>query len=166
MMDQKIVDRFWAKVDRRTDYECWKWLGSTDSCGYGRLNINQKLEGAHRLSWEMANGEIEYGMCVLHKCDCPACVNPNHLFLGTHTDNMRDMTNKGRHAKITNVPHRKYFDLPKSVRFDKNNKTNPYYVRFQYDKKSIYVGCFPSPDLASKAYKHAISTFICQHNQS
>jgi hypothetical protein len=105
-------------------------------------------------------------MCVLHKCDYPTCVNPDHLFLGTHTDNMRDMTQKGRHARITNIPHRKYLDLPKSVRFDKSNKTNPYYVRFQYDKKSIYIGCFPSHDLASNAYKQAISTVVCQHNQS
>jgi hypothetical protein len=66
-MDQKIVDRFWAKVDKRTHDKCWKWLGSIDSCGYGRINVYRKLAGAHRISYEIANGPIGTA--------CAFCIN-------------------------------------------------------------------------------------------
>lgn len=75
---------------------CWLWLGVPNSDGYGGLKIKGRAYKAHRVAWERANGPIPDGMCVCHKCDVPSCVNPDHLFLGTHTDNMRDMTAKGR----------------------------------------------------------------------
>lgn len=90
------AERFWPKVDRRGPTECWPWIGSRKPMGYGHLIINRKDYNAHRLSWELENGPIPAGMHVLHKCDNQPCVNPSHLFLGTHTDNMHDMDAKGR----------------------------------------------------------------------
>lgn len=75
---------------------CWKWLGMINQNRYG---VSGRGKLAHRASWEMFKYPIPKGLFVLHKCDNPACVNPDHLFLGTHQDNMRDMVSKGRQAK-------------------------------------------------------------------
>ncbi len=91
-----LADRFWIKVVRSGDDECWGWSGTTNK-GYGRINVGGNMVLAHRVAWELTSGLIPPGMCVLHSCDNPPCVNPNHLFLGTHADNMRDMRAKGRH---------------------------------------------------------------------
>lgn len=92
-----IQKRFWEKVKKTA--ECWLWIGVKMPTGYGRLNVGRKQDGwrlAHRISWTIANGEIPAGKCVLHRCDNPRCVNPNHLFLGTQRDNVSDMHTKGR----------------------------------------------------------------------
>jgi len=87
------MNRFFDKV-HKTD-SCWNWTASTRN-GYGAFKINGKVEGAHRVSWVLNNGEIPEGLFVCHKCDNPRCVNPEHLFLGTASDNMKDCYNKGR----------------------------------------------------------------------
>jgi hypothetical protein len=79
--------------------DCWEWLGRSNDDGYGKISWSGKDLSAHRLSFEMTFGEIPNGMEVLHKCDNPPCVNPNHLFLGTQTDNIRDMKQKKRGAE-------------------------------------------------------------------
>lgn len=85
----------WSRALReRTDRsgECWVWTGDLDDSGYGKRGAQR----VHRKAWELAYGPIPVGLLVLHRCDNPPCVRPDHLFLGTHADNMRDMVAKGR----------------------------------------------------------------------
>jgi hypothetical protein len=76
--------------------ECWLWHGRSGPGGYGWLRSLR----AHRVSWELFLGPIPFGQHVLHRCDSPPCVNPGHLFLGTHEENMADKIAKGRHRSI------------------------------------------------------------------
>lgn len=102
-----IAERFWTKVDKEGPVlrpelgPCWLWTGDQHNAGYGRLTNwvdgrRAKPLYAHRVSWELAHGERPAGFDVLHRCDNPPCVNPDHLFLGTQLDNMRDRDAKGR----------------------------------------------------------------------
>ena len=97
-----LADRFWGKVQLPTDTNlCWEWRASTDTNGYGQINAGGpggKPLRAHRVSWELAHGPIPEGLCVLHRCDNPLRVNPQHLWLGTQTDNLLDCKAKGRLA--------------------------------------------------------------------
>ena len=97
-MKGTLEERFWAKVDKKGPDECWEWLATKNRSGYGQIGAggrHGKFVLAHRVSWELANGPIPTGMCVLHRFDNPGCVNPAHLFLGTQADNLRDMMDKG-----------------------------------------------------------------------
>jgi hypothetical protein len=75
---------------------CWLWVNRTDKVGYGKFQRNGTQRLAHRVSWGLFRGEIPEGMWILHRCDNPSCVNPDHLFLGTVQDNHDDMRAKGR----------------------------------------------------------------------
>lgn len=93
-LPQKHIDRFWARVSQSDG--CWLWQGYKDQDGYGLLFIQPRMRRAHRLAYEIATGENPGELSVLHRCDNPACVRPDHLFLGTNDDNMADMRAKGR----------------------------------------------------------------------
>src|SRR5262245_21355467 len=99
MDNTSLVHRFWTKVQRASRDQCWIWTGSlTKSGGYEQLACSRRLGPirANRLPRELHYGAIPDGICVLHECDTPACVNPAHLFLGTRGDNCRDMGRKKR----------------------------------------------------------------------
>ena len=94
------LERFNEKYIPEPNTGCWLWTSTWASCGYGQFRINGKYWLAHRASWKLLYGEIPGGLQVLHKCDVRPCVNPDHLFLGTQSDNMLDCFKKGRRANI------------------------------------------------------------------
>ena len=91
-----LANRFWKKVPKNHTNNCWKWGGTIMVNGYGTLTIRPNKYYAHRASWMINRGPIPDGLHVLHKCDNPPCVNPEHLFLGTQRDNNNDKIRKGR----------------------------------------------------------------------
>lgn len=100
------VPRFWAKVIKSVG--CWDWIGSTNNMGYGQFYVTPgRSVLAHRFSWELQASALLLGECVLHECDHPACVRPDHLFVGSKADNTKDMVSKGRD---------RFFGLPSKAR--------------------------------------------------
>lgn len=101
---------FAEKVDKGPYQKgCWLWRGSIKPRnGYGHMHAHGKDYNAHRLAYELAKGPIPSGMEVMHSCDVPHCVNPAHLSIGTHLDNMRDAAAKGRTWRGGNKPRRQY----------------------------------------------------------
>ena len=104
-----MLDRFVDKFYECPNTGCWIWTASTFSSGYGKFKLDGRSRGAHQVSYEANVAPTHDGLCVLHRCDVPLCVNPDHLFLGTQADNMADRSAKGRtasgeahgHAKLT-----------------------------------------------------------------
>lgn len=95
------ANRFRKKFIVMPDYGCWNWIAGKTQDGYGRFRVGPKsVMMAHRYAWELQRGKVPEGMQVLHKCDNPSCVNPEHLFLGTQNDNIQDMVSKGRQRGV------------------------------------------------------------------
>lgn len=97
ILAESVRQRLVAGIQAEGD-GCWEWQRARNSRGYGILWVDGATQRTHRLVWEVARGPIPDGMCVLHRCDNPACNRPDHLFLGTQADNVTDMVQKGRAA--------------------------------------------------------------------
>jgi hypothetical protein len=114
--------RFWKKVDIKGVDDCWEWKGAIRS-GYGAIKRNGKVVRAHRVSYELTNGNIDNNLLVIHSCDNPMCVNPNHLRQGTYGDNICDMIRRGRanycNTNKTHCPQGHEY-TPENIYWEKN----------------------------------------------
>lgn len=116
MSSISLIDRIINNSIPITESGCWIWLKATDKDGYGFIKVNRKQMRTHRVSHEIFNEEIPTGMMVCHKCDTPSCINPNHLFVGTATDNGQDYSNKKTHCK------RGHLKNIENIYYEKSNK--------------------------------------------
>jgi hypothetical protein len=109
-LDSSTLARFWRKIENTDPAKCWNWLAGVSKYGYGKLRVKVdgqwKIMASHRLSYMIHRGDIPEGVNVLHSCDNPPCVNPEHLFLGTQLDNVKDMHEKGRDNNQRKGPRR------------------------------------------------------------
>lgn len=131
--------KFWRSVSKAPHPKgCWIWTGSKDDAGYALIRLKKRAVIASRLSYFLANGNLDETLHVCHTCDNPPCVNPAHLFLGTLTDNVRDCTSKGRHAgqKKTHCPKGHEY-TPENIlhRKDRPGVRSCRACRLEYDKK-------------------------------
>ncbi len=104
----RIIDSFddhWVETSGPLETPCWIWQRSTDHCGYGKFTADSKTYFAHRHSYELYAGPIREGLCILHDCDTPSCVNPKHLYQGTQLQNIRDRVSRGRCASTAGSKH-------------------------------------------------------------
>jgi hypothetical protein len=114
-----------------TSTGCWEYTGAKKGrAGYGGMQYNGKFEGAHRVSYQLYKGSLN-GLWVLHRCDNPPCWNPEHLFLGDCSDNLRDAGTKGRHGSQTH---------PEAHRYGRNNTTKLTVTQVQEIKRRIASG--------------------------
>lgn len=125
---EAMPERFWRRV--RQGSGCWEWQGTRTAQGYGGFRIGGTMRKAHRVAWELTHGPIPpgagpHGTCVLHRCDNPGCVRPDHLFLGTNRDNARDREAKGRTARANLLlgpeAHRAKTHCPSGHAYDERN---------------------------------------------
>ena len=108
-----IIKAFWARVDKNGPLHpydsalgrCWDWTKGTVTGGYGVIRVDRKPKAAHRVSFEMRNGAIPENGWVLHNCDNPKCLNPDHLYIGTPADNVRDREGRGRNTYYRGENH-------------------------------------------------------------
>lgn len=98
------MERFWSKAEVGAKEDCWPWGASMNPNGYGWFRVDGRSQLAHRIAWRIEHGEVPAGMCILHHCDNPSCVNPDHLFVGTQRDNIRDMDKKRRRGLSKATP--------------------------------------------------------------
>lgn len=105
---EQVLKVFWSQVEKTET--CWLWRGNVldirnPKKHYGSIEWKGKRLFTHRLAWQITHGEIPTGFQVLHFCDTPRCVNPFHLFLGTHKENLEDCTRKGRRSRLVGDRH-------------------------------------------------------------
>ncbi len=138
-IDDRLVGKFLLDVNTG----CWEWAGSKLKNSYGRMLVDGKNILVHRYSWEARNGKIPKEMYACHKCDNPCCINPDHLFIGTHEDNMLDMVKKKRGA----VGQLIKLTIPKIAEIREYWTDHP---AAKYRDVAIAVGCAPSTAMKYK----------------
>lgn len=99
LKDADFLSRFWSRVKIGHPDACWEGTGAKIPKGYGSLRFEYAQYGTHRIACTLAHGEIPEGLLACHHCDNPSCVNPRHLYPGTHQDNAQDCARRGRHAR-------------------------------------------------------------------
>ena len=136
-LSAKDIERFWSKVDKDGPTQphmttpCWVWTGGKCGDGYGSFRLGMGMLKAHRISWVLSHGQIphdesSHGLCVCHRCDVKTCCRPDHIFLGTHNDNMADMVNKGRGKHVCGDEHFSRKHPERLARGDRNGShTHP-----------------------------------------
>ena len=147
------AEAFWKRAMPVPGTDCMEWQGAR-SRKYRMVLFQGKLMGAHRASWIISHGEIPPGLWVCHKCDNPPCVNPDHLFLGTCTDNNRDMTAKGRNVPPVGARHWATIS-PMQARGERNGSAKLTQAQVDVIKLALADGARPS--VLAKAYgvRHA-----------
>lgn len=115
-----LAEMIESRSEPITETGCWIWMGSIASHGYGDYRRGGIHGLAHRAAYELFVGEIPEGMFVLHRCDVRSCVNPKHLFLGTHADNMADKEAKGRGVPYTEGKPVIGFETAQAIRHDRD----------------------------------------------
>jgi hypothetical protein len=135
---QSLEERFFNKVNKTED--CWLWAGRKNAQGYGRFDVGDGAVFSHRLVLHFEGLDVPSGMDVLHRCDTPACVNPEHLWLGTHVDNMQDMLHKGRHITFRGSAHKRALLTEQKVLEIRADKRNNAPVAKEYGVSASLVG--------------------------
>ncbi len=116
MIDELTISRFWAKVNKGTEDECWPWFGAHNGLGYGQMGAGPTRLYAHRLSYELAKGPIPTGLELDHLCRNSVCVNPKHLEAVTHQEN--NLRGNNNHRNKTHCPQGHPYDLVNTYRFN------------------------------------------------
>lgn len=127
------INRFWKHVSPCPISGCWHWMGGRTSFGHGRFRVGKKsagMIGPHVFSFKHFVGTVPESLCVLHRCDNPGCVNPDHLFVGDKADNARDAVSKGR----WNMGFKRGYDARRNTEYTKQflkNYKGPRYGKTQ-----------------------------------
>jgi hypothetical protein len=128
MESKSLEQRFWEKVNKdgptmaHMITPCWIWKPYKDGNGYGMFSVNKINRLAHRVSFEINVKPIPFGMCVLHRCDNPSCVRPDHLWIGTQLENIADRDKKGRQVASSGEKNGKYTKPEKTPRGENHGR--------------------------------------------
>jgi hypothetical protein len=139
-----LEERFFSKVNK-TD-TCWEWTACLQRDGYGMFKINNSMKQAHRVSYQLHNGEFDNTLFVCHKCDNRKCVNPEHLFLGTNLDNMIDMCKKGRRNPNDKLTNEEVLE----IKYLLSIKTKGYIIAEKYNVSTTLISFIKN----NKKWKH------------
>ena len=142
----QIIEKFYSFIEPIPFHECWEFVGAAGPGGYGQFSNSLTTRVAHRIMWILKFGKIPKGMVICHKCDNKTCVRPEHLFIGTQLDNIRDMISKGRDRGLsklcrdkTHCKHGHEFTIENTTR-RKNNWRRCKTCDKALDKKRYYAG--------------------------